>query len=184
MSYYVFLKFLHVLLVVIWLGGGFGLVILAVRADRARADAELAHVVQQVIFMTKVFIPAAFGAFILGITMVLLSWSFSDLWVIIGLLGFALTVGTGILVLKPRSDRIGELISKEGISKAVVEQSRELLQIAKFDFVMLFIVAADMVIKPTADNYVTLSVMAIALVVGAIFFQRRQTANVGLQSSG
>jgi uncharacterized membrane protein len=175
MDYYFFLKFLHVFLIIIWLGGGFGLVILAIRADRARADAELAHIVQQVIFMTKVFIPAALAAFVPGIVMVFLTWSFSDLWVIIGLTGFALTFATGMLVLKPRADRIGALIAAEGISPAVVEQSRQILQIAKFDFVMLFIIVADMVIKPTANSTATLAVMAISLVAAAVIFQGKRT---------
>jgi uncharacterized membrane protein len=175
MDYYSLLKFLHVLLIIVWLGGGFGLVIMATRAELVRDDTELAHIVQQAIFMTKVFIPTAIAALILGVVMVFRTWSFSDLWMIIGLVGFALTVGTGMLVLKPRSDRVGELIAKEGISPAVVTQSRQVLRIVKFDFVMLFVVVADMVIKPTANSYVTLAGMAIALLVATAAFNGRRT---------
>ncbi len=174
MDYYSLFKLLHVLLIIVWLGGGFGLVIMATRAELARDDTELAHIVQQAIFMTKVFIPAAIAALIFGVAMVLLTWSFSDLWVTIGLVGFALTVGTGLLVLKPRSDRIGELIAKEGISPAVTTQSHQFLRVVKFDFVMLFIVVADMVMKPTADSYVTLAAMTSALLVAAVAFHGRR----------
>jgi uncharacterized membrane protein len=183
MDYYFVLKFLHVLLIIIWLGGGFGLVILGIRADRARSDSDLITVIQQVIFMAKIFVPAGLGALVLGLIMVVLNWSFGALWVIVGLIGFALTFGTGLLVLKPRSERVGAIIAKDGVSPAAVEQAKQILQIAKFDFVMLFIVVADMVIKPTAENYVTLTIMALALIVAAVAFHgpalRMNTARAG-----
>lgn len=174
MDAYAIVKYLHVLFVVIWLGGGFGLVVLGAHAERARNDAELAHVVQNVIFMsTRVFVPAAVLALICGLTMVWLNWSFATLWVLIGLGGFALTFITGIAVLKPRSDRVGELIKKEGVSPAVVEQSRHILWIAQFDFVMLFVIVADMVLKPGPQNYVTLVIMAAVVIIGGVLFLGR-----------
>lgn len=175
MDYYSLLKLLHVLLIVIWLGGGFALVLLAARADRTRDNGELIHVVQQIIFMTRIFIPAALGVFVLGTGMVLLNWQFSDLWVIIGLAGFAATFGMGVLALKPCAERVGMLVGKEGISPMAVAQARRLLSLAKFDFVMLFIIVADMVIKPAAENFAVLAAMALALIVAAMIFLGRRT---------
>jgi uncharacterized membrane protein len=170
MDYYALLKFLHVFLIIIWLGGGASLVILAMRAERARADTELCHIVQQVIFMAKVFVAVAIAAVLMGIGMVLLHWSFAELWITIGLTGFLLTFAMGLLVLKPRADHIGVLMAEGGITPAVVAQSHRLLQIAKFDLVMLFIVAADMVVKPTSASYATLTLMAVAFVGAAVAF--------------
>jgi uncharacterized membrane protein len=174
MDAYAVVKYLHVLFVIIWLGGGFGLVVLATNADRARNDAQLIQIIQNVIFMSsRVFVPAALLALICGLTLVYLNWSFGDLWVIVGLAGFALTFVTDVAVIKPRADRVVAAIKAEGVSPAVIEQGRQILSIAQFDFVMLFIVVADMVLKPAPANYVTLVIMAAALIVGAVLFLGR-----------
>ena len=169
----VFVKFLHVAFVITWLGGGLCMVLLGARANRANDAADLAKVIQFVVAMAKrVFIPAALGALVCGLIM---AWSlelFSSLWVIIGLAGFALTFGLGIAVISPRSDKVGALIEKEGASPAVVEQSREILRIAQFDLVMLFVVVADMVLKPAPENYIVLLVMAMVVLVAGVVFLR------------
>jgi hypothetical protein len=142
-------------------------------ANRANDTADLTKVVQFVIAMAKrVFIPAALGALVCGLIM---AWSlqlFGSLWVIIGLAGFAITFGIGIAVLTPRSDKVGALLAKEGASPAVVEQSREILRIAQFDMTMLFVIVADMVLKPAPENYVVLLVMALAVLAGGVLFLR------------
>lgn len=177
-----FVKFLHVAFVIVWLGGGLCLVLLAARANRANDTADLAKIIQFVIGMAKrVFIPAALGALVCGLIM---AWSldlFSLLWVIIGLVGFALTFGIGIAVLTPRSDRVGEMIAKDGVTPAVVEQSREILRIAQFDLTMLFVVVADMVLKPAPENYVVLLVMALVIVAAGLLFLRPVFAPAMLQ---
>ncbi len=120
----------------------------------------------------RVFVPAALGALVCGLIM---AWSlglFGLLWVIIGLVGFALTFGIGIAVLTPRSDRVGEMIAREGVTPAVVEQSREILRIAQFDMAMRFVVVADMVLKPAPENYIVLLVMALVIVAAGLVFLR------------
>src|SRR5262249_8785573 len=140
---------------------------------RANDTADLAKIIQFVITMAKrVFIPSALGALVCGLIM---AWSlelFGMLWVILGLVGFATTFGMGIAVLTPRSDRGGELLAKEGVTAAAVEQSREILRIAQFDMTMLFVVVADMVLKPAPENYVVLLVMALVIVAAGLVFLR------------
>ena len=75
-------------------------------------------------------------------------------------------------MLTPRSDKVGALIAKEGASPAVVEQSREILRIAQFDMTMLFVVVADMVLKPAPENYIVLLIMALVIVAGGVVFLR------------
>jgi uncharacterized membrane protein len=173
MDWLAFVKFLHVSFVITWLGGGLCLVLLGVGANRANEAADFAKIIQFVIAMAKrVFIPAALGALLCGLIM---AWSlelFGMLWVIIGLCGFALTFGIGIAVITPRSDKVGALIAKEGASPAVVEQSREILRIAQFDLVVLFVVVADMVLKPAPENYIVLLVMALVILAAGVVFLR------------
>jgi hypothetical protein len=173
MDWLTFVKFLHVSFVITWLGGGLCLVLLGAQANRANETADLAKIILFVIAMAKrVFIPAALGALVCGLIMAWTLGLFSMLWVIIGLAGFALTFGIGIAVLTPRSDKVGALIAKEGVSPAVIEQSREILRIAQFDMTMLFVVVADMVLKPAPENYIVLLVMALVLLVAGFVFLR------------
>jgi uncharacterized membrane protein len=177
MEFYPFVKFLHVLFVIVWLGGGFVLVLLGLKAQRANSSAELVDVIMHVVYLSnRVFVPAAILALIFGVTGVIITWSFGDLWVLIGLAGFALTFLNGVAVLRPRSDRVKATIDREGPSPAAIEQSRQILRIAQFDFVMLYVIVADMVIKPTSANYITLIIMAIVVVVGAVYFLGRPRA--------
>jgi uncharacterized membrane protein len=183
MDAYLILKYLHVIFVIIWLGGGFAMVVLGARASRTNDTEELVHIVRDVIYLaTHVFVPASLLVVVLGLTMVWLNWSFSQIWVDIGLLGFALTFFTGLFVLKPKSEQVGALFEKEGITDEVVDRSRQILRIAEFDFVMLYIVVADMVLKPTIENTTTLVIMALVLIAGAIYFLGRARMPVGTKA--
>jgi uncharacterized membrane protein len=174
MEFYPLIKFLHVLFVITWLGGGFVLVLLGLKAQRANSGAELIDVIMHVVYLSnRVFVPAAVLALIFGVTGVIINWSFGDLWVQIGLAGFVLTFLNGAVVMRPRADRVKATIDREGPSPSAIDQSRQILRIAQFDYVMLYIVVADMVIKPSSENYITLIIMAIVLVAGAIFFLGR-----------
>jgi uncharacterized membrane protein len=173
MDVYGFVKFLHVGFVVIWLGGGLCLVLLAARANRADDTADLAKVIQQIVYMSgRVFVPSGLLALASGLIMAWLGDLFGTLWVIIGLVGFLATFGIGITLLKPRSDRVAAMIARDGITPAAIEQSREILRLAQFDMVLLFVIVSDMVIKPAPENFVVLLVMLAAILVGAGAFLR------------
>ncbi len=83
--------------------------------------------------------------------------------------GFAITVVTGLLVIKPRAEKLLAAI-KSGRSAEVFGPGREIVRIAKFDYVVLFTVAANMVLKPGPADTVPLAVMAaVVLAAGALF---------------
>ena len=173
MDTYSFIKFLHITFVVIWLGGGFCLVLLGARANRANDTADLAKVIQQVVYMSShVFVPSALLAFVCGLIMAWIAGFFGTLWVIIGLVGFIATFGIGIALLKPRSEKVAAMIAKDGATPAAIEQGRDILRIAQFDLAMLFVVVADMAIKPAPENYIVLIVMALAIVAAGVVFLR------------
>jgi hypothetical protein len=49
---------------------------------------------------------------VLGILLVIEGpWSFGQLWIVLGLVGFALTFATGIAIAKPRADAISRISS-------------------------------------------------------------------------
>lgn len=171
MTTYMIFKFLHILFVVAWVGGGLAMVLLGARAAWARDDAELVRVIRNVVYLAKrVFVPFSLLALIAGLVMVTLGGMWMEPWVILGLIGFVATAGTGAAVLTPRSAKVMEIADREGVTAHAVQGAKEILRIAEFDIVMLGVVIADMVLKPGIENYVTLIVMAVVLVAAAAYF--------------
>ena len=102
---------------------------------------------------------------------------FSELWVIIGLCGYAAAFVTGTFVLKPWTQKIAAMLARDGITPAAVALGRRTLRFGKFDYIVMAIVVADMVLKPTLHNTGELTAMAVLMIGGAVvIFARRETA--------
>jgi hypothetical protein len=171
MDWYSIVKFLHVGFAIVWLGGGLSLVILGMRADRANDTEDFARILRNVVYMSKhVFIPSALLALVFGLIVFFIAPWYGFLWTYIGLIGFAATFGIGAMFLGPRSEKTVELIGREGMTPAAVAQSREILHVAQFDMVLLFVVVADMVLKPGWYNWITLIIMVLVLVAAGYYF--------------
>jgi hypothetical protein len=168
-DWYTIFKFLHVASAVIWIGGAFVMIMLGAKAMRSKSDTELVGVVLQVAWAgERIYVPASISTLIFGlITAWLGSW-FGTLWAILGLVGIAITIGLGILVLTPRAKAVEAGLKSGGITPAVLATSREILTIAKFDAVLLFSIIADMVLKPSLSDWWILALMAIAIVGAAV----------------
>lgn len=171
MDWYLLVKFLHVAAAIVWIGSGVGLVILGIAADSRKDEAEYGRIIKQVVFMApRVFIPSSVAVLVLGIIAAWMSWGFNVLWIDIGLLGFAATFITGNFLLKPRADKVDAILKSGPINQEGMGIGRELLAIAKFDYVMLFVVVADMVFKPTGGDWLVLLLMVVALLLAGFFF--------------
>ncbi|PWK63551.1 DUF2269 family protein [Aminobacter sp. AP02] len=105
MDWYSLVKFLHVVAAVVWVGGGFALMLLAVRADRAgNVDGMLQAMRSVGELGNKLFAPTSLVTLVLGLIMCWFWVGFSDLWIIIGLAGYVTTFLIGTLVFKPAAD--------------------------------------------------------------------------------
>ncbi len=164
MDWYTFFKFLHVVAAVIWIGGGFIMLVLGVKADRGKNDAEIVGVVRQVAWAAdRIFVPASVATLIFGLITAWLGSLWGELWIILGLVGVAVTLGLGILVITPRAKKVEAGYASGGVTAPVVAVCREIITIAKFDLVLLFTVIADMVLKPTPADWLTLLVMLVVI---------------------
>lgn len=164
---YPYVEFVHIAAVVLWLGGGSLCIFNAVKADRAGNAENFARVLgDTMFFVTRLFIPASVVAFAAGLTMAYLGELFAELWIWIGIAGIAATSLLGALVMKPRSEKLLASIAGGASQEAVLGPGRQIVQIAKFDYVMLFTVVANMVLKPSPTDIAELTVMA-AVVLGA-----------------
>lgn len=165
MDWYTIFKFLHVSSSVIWIGGGLAMVLLGARAERSKNDTELVGVVRQVAWAgDHIFIPASIATLIFGVITAWLGSLWSSLWVNLGFVGIVSTIALGVLVLTPRAKKVN---AESGVTPVAVSVSREILTIAKFDMTVLFVVIADMVLKPELSDWGWLVAFAVVIVAAA-----------------
>jgi uncharacterized membrane protein len=149
--WYAVFKVIHVGVAIFWIGGGLLLTVLAMRAERAGDPEEITRIARQAAFAgEKLFAPAGLVVLAMGITMVINDHvGFGTTWVIIGLVGYALTFTTGIAVLAPLSKEVASLSDSVGPTapetQAVITR---LLLVARVDIAVLLLVVADMLVKP------------------------------------
>lgn len=173
MDYYLVFKFLHVLSAIVWLGGGFCLALLGIVAASKKDDAELLRVVNSVVFLgNRLFMPASLLTVVFGVIAAYLANTFDQLWVLLGLAGFAAAFLTGTFILKPTSDRIAAKVA-EGKQAEAVALGHRVLQTAKFDYTVMTVVIADMVLKPGYGDTWVLVGMAVLVIAGAVLFLGR-----------
>ncbi len=167
MDWYSIVKFLHVVSAILWVGGGFTLMVLAVRADRAgniegmlqamRATGELGN---------RFFAPMSMLTLAFGLIMCWFWVGFSDLWILIGLAGYATTFCIGMFIFKPTADRMAGMIAKDGVTPAALAQGQRILSAARIDYSVMLVIIADMVLKPTLNDVTILGCMALVLTTG------------------
>lgn len=168
MDWYSIVKFLHVVTAILWVGGGFVLFLLGVLAERAgniedkmqamRASGQLGG---------RFFAPMSMLTLIFGLIMCSFWVGFSDLWIIIGLVGYATTFSIGMFIFKPTGERMGAMIAKDGITPAALAIGQRMMSAARFDYSVMLVVIADMVLKPSVHDIGILAGMVLVVVVGA-----------------
>jgi uncharacterized membrane protein len=171
MDWYSIVKFLHVAAAVIWLGGGFMLIVLSTRAERAGDRvAMMQNLGNMAALGNTLFMPASMATLVTGLTLAFVWIGFSDLWIVIALAGAASTFLTGVLFLKPVGDRIAAMVAKDGLTPAAIAEGAKLLRIGKFDYTVMLVIIADMVIKPSWGDHAVIGAMAATVVLGALLF--------------
>lgn len=182
MDAYSLAKLLHLVAASFWIGGGVAMILLGLAASRARDDQRLVQVVLQVVWLSeRFFIPSSILTVIFGATMVWFAHSFDDLWIVLGLGGFALTFVTGVFIIKPMAEKVAATFAAEGASAAAAALSRRILRTAIFDYTAILLVVVVMVLKPDATDLGTLTTLAVILLLaGAICLpQPRRAAAAG-----
>jgi uncharacterized membrane protein len=148
-SYSVWLA-LHILFVIFWVGGGFTLQLLALRAQRTRDPARVAAVTADAEFIGgRVLGPTSFVVAVLGFVLVSEgNWDF-DFWVVFAIVAWVVSAATGAAILGPQSQRVNKLVAEQGAdSPEVMARARRLFLIARIDLLILVLVVLDMTIKP------------------------------------
>jgi uncharacterized membrane protein len=181
MTLYEFLLFVHIAATVVWVGAGLCSLVLAIGYDRDGDEPAIRRfLADQERLATRLFIPASLTVVIFGIALVIESdaWTFDYLWIVLGLVGFAATFVTGLFMIKPASERIGAAMEREGgrLTPPLRTDIRKLIVMARLDYVVLFLVIGDMVVKPTGDDAGLLVAMAAILAAGIAYIMIRLRA--------
>jgi uncharacterized membrane protein len=149
---YEVLKTIHVLAAVIWVGGGVMGHIIAGRAFRSNETAKVASAGADAEWVgTRVFFPASMVLLASGIWMVVISdaWNFGDLWIVVGIAGYAASAINGMAFLGPVSKRVGEMAaSSDSVTPELRSQLDRLMVLSRVDLTILILVVIDMVIRP------------------------------------
>jgi uncharacterized membrane protein len=168
MDWYSLVKFLHVVSAMVWVGGGLMLAMLGLRAMLAGDPAATAQAMRASGEMGgRVMMPASLATFVFGFVMCWFWLGFSDLWVRIGLAGYAVTFLIGTFVFKPAGERMAAMIAREGVTPAALAEGARTLRVARFDYAVMLVVVGAMVLKPTGHDVAILGAMAAVLAAGA-----------------
>jgi uncharacterized membrane protein len=174
MTLYELLLFIHIGASIIWIGAGFLSLLLATTYDRESDEVAIKRFLHDQEWLAmRLFVPASLVVVIFGIALVIESdaWSFGQLWIVIGLIGYAATFVTGLFFIKPASERIAGEMEQQGgrLSPRLRADIRKLIVTARVDYVTFALVVFDMVAKPTGDDVGVLVAMAAILAAGIAY---------------
>jgi uncharacterized membrane protein len=142
----------HVIAVVVWVGGGASLTILALLTQRARDPHALANLVRQIETMAmRIFTPASLVTLGFGFALVEKQGiGYGSFWIDFALAVWALSFVLGAGLIGPRTAKLRRLIDERGEDDPGVEQGiATVLLLARVDVTMLLLVVIAMCAKPT-----------------------------------
>ena len=150
MTSYELWLFLHISAAIVWIGGGFVGQVFGVLAKRSGDPARSAGFGQDMAFVAlKVFLPASL---VLVATGALLTtdgnWSWTEPFVLIGLLGWIAAAGLAFSYITPQMGRLGAQIAAEGPSPELGAKIDRLVLLGRLLLLALFVVVLVMVVKP------------------------------------
>jgi hypothetical protein len=176
MTWYELFLFIHIAATTIWIGAGFLSLVLATTYDRESDEVAIKRFLRDQDWLAmRLFVPASLIVVVMGIAMVIENdaWTFSYLWIVLGLIGYAATFVTGFFFIRPASERIAaELEQQDGrLTPGLRATIRKLIVTARVDYVTFALVILDMVVKPTGDDTGVLVAMALIFLAGVAYIE-------------
>ena len=143
---------LHVLAVVVWVGGDVTLTTLGIVFERKGDGDALATLGKLGGWIgPRLYTPVLFAVFGLGVALVEKgSWGWNHFWIDFAIAGWGATATLGIAFIGPELGRIGALAGQLGPdSPEVGRRVKRLFMIFRGQTVTLMLIVIDMVTKPT-----------------------------------
>ena len=140
------IKFGHVLLAVVWVGGGLFVQYYATKLSRADDVGRITAFTKDIEKAgTQYFMPASLLVLLFGIAMVVYSpvYNFSDTWIALGLIGYAATFVTGAFFIGPTAGKLSKALETEGPEGATSQALRKrIFAISPLEVLMLPVAAS------------------------------------------
>ena len=151
-SWYGILKVVHVLAVVVWIGGAAALATVTARLLRARDRASLAAFVPQSIrFGQTMGGPSSVLVLLTGIAMVAVGHiGFRAFWVSLGFAGILVHFIFGAVFMRKRTQALSAALSATPADETTIAEAGQRLRLATMIYLVIMVsVIAVMVLKPT-----------------------------------
>ena len=151
MSLYELLLFVHIIAVVVWVGGSVTLQLISMRVMKAGDPARRASLAGDMEWLgARVFTPASGIVLLFGIFLVLNgNWEWGEPWIGAGLAIWVVSTVLGIAFFGPEVGRVQTLAGAEGPdSPAVTARINRLLLVARVDLALLVLAVFLMSTKP------------------------------------
>jgi uncharacterized membrane protein len=149
---YELLKALHVIAIVIWVGGDITLTTLGIVFERRRDDETMAALGKMGAWIgTRIYTPALFAAFGFGVALVQKGpYGWGTFWIDFALAGWAVAAAVGVGFVGPELGRIDKAAQEHGPASAEVgRRVQRLFTIFRFDTALLILIVLDMTAKPS-----------------------------------
>jgi len=144
----------HILAAIAWVGGAITMQTVGARLVRAESPEAVAAFARTAEWIgPRLYMPASLAVLGFGIALVAASdaWSIGQLWIILALVGIAISAIGGAVFFGPQAKRIGEALRSEGAeSERAQALIRRLFVVGRIDLVVLLLIVVDMVLKPGA----------------------------------
>jgi hypothetical protein len=169
-DFYTIAKFLHVMAALAWAGGGFTMLAQTVLSIREKGEMATIRTAAGSVSRGRYwFRPAVFATFIFGAVTTTLGGLWGEAWIILALCGYVATMITGVVFFERKGAEMGKLMM-EGREAEALPIGRLILRVNKFDYTVMGLIIADMVIKPAWSDYLTLGTGAAILLAAAVVF--------------
>ena len=150
---YDWLKAIHILAAIVWVGGAVTNQIIAIRITRS-GDRQLTYqFAKQVEFVgMRLYTAASLVLLVLGIWMVSIGpWNYGMLWIDLALAMFAFSFVSGAFFIGPQLKKMTEAFDRDGMESAAgAEILRKVFLVSRIELVLLILIVFDMVLKPGA----------------------------------
>lgn len=168
MDFATLLKFAHVFAAVLWVGGGFTVIIAGiVLAGRSPVETQLAVVRATVLLAPRLFIPASIFTLASGVTLLFAAgWGWQP-FTVLGLAGVIFTAGFGATVLGPMCEKVVKLEQTHGAAAAIAPL-RRLQRLAMMDYAVQFAIVFLMVVKPSWSDFAVFGGIGSIIILAAL----------------
>ena len=168
MDFSTLLKFAHICAAILWVGGGFAVIIAGILlAGRSTAETQLAVVRATVLLAPRLFVPASIFTLASGVALLFVAgWGWQP-FTILGLAGVIFTAGFGALVLGPSCEKALKTADAWGAVSAL-PILRRTQRLAMMDYAVQFAIIFLMVAKPGWQDVAILSGLASIIALAAL----------------